>query len=268
MGFITGIVDVQDANGNSIVQATGPNATRSPLVLKMSSTISASFAQSGDQGLVTLATAGSGAALSGSSLTLGSQTPPQFQESPNASQQTTSNATITLTTYAVPAGKMTVIQIQVFACIFTSTTAFIYNNTAQAVVVRVGSGAVVTNPVNGPVNFFSNSSPAAPFASAGNPGGLGFTVVGTSVVLSAQGLGTPGAWSETTYTVGQLVTKSSNIYGVISISGSGTSTSGPSGTGTTVDNAGANQVTWDYIGPTSGGVPITWGPVITTVYTP
>jgi hypothetical protein len=73
MGFITGVVDVQDATGKSVVVQTA-DGTRPALVVKMGAGVVASYAKSGDQGIVTLAAA---AALSGTSLTLGGQTPPQ-----------------------------------------------------------------------------------------------------------------------------------------------------------------------------------------------
>jgi len=60
MAFVTACVDVWNASGASIIQATGPNATRSPIVLQVGTGLTASFTQSGDLGLVALAAGGAG----------------------------------------------------------------------------------------------------------------------------------------------------------------------------------------------------------------
>jgi hypothetical protein len=201
-------------------------------------------------------------------LSLGTGTPPPIAYTPGSTLQTNAGTSSqTLVTYTVPNGRFTVLVVNVYAWLPTSTTGFIYTNTGTATITQSGSAAATKSPVNAPGNPFSNSSPAAPFAASGSPGGIGFALTGSVVTLTATGLSTPGAWAAGNFTVGQLVAKSGNVYGVISISGTGTSTTGPSGTGTTTDNAGGNQVIWDYIGPSSGGVPINWAANLTTIFT-
>lgn len=189
-------------------------------------------------------------------LALGSQTPPQYETYPGTTVLTTGPEILPLTAWTFVAGKLSVVTVDVIAWIATSTTAFGYTNNAQAGHVRIGSAAPVV-----PVNFggftYANATPAAPFAASGSQGSIQWNLSGNTATLYAEGINTPSAWAAGPFTVGALVTRSSKVYGVISISGGGTSVSGPSGTGTTTDNAGANQVVWDYIGPGTA-VPITW----------
>jgi hypothetical protein len=175
---------------------------------------------------------------------------------------------VNLFTYACPAGKFTTFQAFVSAWILTSTSAFFYLNVATWGAGRVGSGALVLAG-----SGLSAGTPSAPFASTGNPASLGFAVSGNTVELQATGYPAPTAWAAGTFTVGRLVTKGGITYGVISISGSGTSTTGPSGSGTTTDNPGGNQVVWDAVisapgVPAAGFVPITWCAEKVEVFTP
>jgi hypothetical protein len=217
---------------------------------------------------ITISGAPTSGALGSETLSLGTQTPPQFQESASPTITTTDASVAPLWSYTYPAAKLTVIEVQVFAWLATSTTAFYYNNTFAISAVRIGTAGPV-NPIYGFSNNYSNASPPAPFAAAGSPGGLQAATSGSTITLSAQGLaiGSVSAWAAGAFTKGALVTKGGYLYAVISIAGTGTSTSGPAGTGTTVDNPGADQVEWDCIGPTTAGIPIMWGPGLTTVYT-
>ena len=200
-------------------------------------------------------------------LTLGGQTPPQYQLSTTPTITTTDGSTATLASIPCPAGKLTTVEIRVTAWIVTAATSFSYYNVVTAQVARIGSAAPV-GPVNMAEVFFSNASPAAPFAAAGSPGGIGFVISGNSLVLQAKGIGAPTAWSAGAFTVGQLVTKGGSTYIVAAIAGTGTSTTGPSGTGTgQVDNAGTNQVVWDYLAPGSS-VPINWCAAKVEILTP
>ena len=73
------------------------------------------------------------------------------------------------------------------------------------------------------------------------------------------------AWAAGTYAVGNPVVRFGNEYIVTAILGTGTSVTGPTGTGNTTDNAGANQVVWAYVTSTpvtkdSGWLPNTQPP--------
>ena len=197
-------------------------------------------------------------------LTLGGQTPPQYQLSTTPTITTTDGSTATLFSYALPAGKFTVVQATVCAWIQTAANVFLYLNVATGGAARVGSGA----PIGTADPSFSNASPSAPFAAAGSNGGINFNLSGNTLQLQAKGIGAPTAWSAGAFTVGQLVTKGGSTYIVAAIAGTGTSTTGPSGTGTgQVDNAGANQVVWDYLAPGSS-VPINWCAAKVEILTP
>ena len=194
--------------------------------------------------------------LLGSSLALGAQTPPQWQDQPYPSQSTVGTETISLAAIPLPAGKVTVLRVFAVGVIMTAASKFVALYSVSIPLVRIGTGA----PAQGPTIIESGwPASAAPFAAVGSPGSFGGSVSGNSFVLQAIGFPAPTAWSAGAYAMGNIASKGGNTYIVASIAGTGTSVSGPSGTGAgIVDNAGANQVTWDWLAAGSS-VPCLWG---------
>lgn len=75
----------------------------------------------------------------------------------------------------------------------------------------------------------------------------GGTGTPTNVVDPPEHNGSISAWAAGDYAVATFVGKGGNYYIVTSISGTGTSTTGPTGTGSTTDNPGPNQVVWGWV---------------------
>lgn len=75
----------------------------------------------------------------------------------------------------------------------------------------------------------------------------GGTNTPTNVVQPPESNGAIVAWAPGPFTVAAFRSSGGNYYIVTSISGTGTSTTGPAGTGQTIDNPGANQVVWQWV---------------------
>ncbi len=231
MAFITAVTDVQDSNGDSVV-VQNADGTRSPLALRLGAGLAATFAKSGDRGIVSV----------------------DISTVPIDSQTTTDGSTVSLgPSIALPPSSVTLIRFGVVGRLQTAATTLAAAWIGSILCYRLATGNATVKGTTFDSGFAGGP---APF----NLGGVGFTgaLSPAAVQIQAVGVSAPSAWSATTYTAGQLVTKTSNVYIVTSISGSGTSTTGPSGTGTgQVDNAGANQVVWDYLAAGTA-VPVTW----------
>jgi len=205
-------------NGGALVIGSGVTATPNP------------------DGGFTLAV-GTGQALNGSSLLLGSNTPPQYQLYAQPTVTSTAFTSATLATVATGTGTTVIATATVVANlgqgqVNANLGPTLY--TTSVITWRVGGGSL-----NASSPSFTNNV-TAPFTNGGSgvQGSIGWSVSGTNVLLQGNGFNVLEAWTSGHAYVagngstiaGQFVTANGNVY--CCTTGGTASGSAPSGTGT------------------------------------
>jgi len=193
------------------------------------------------------------------SLSIGSQTPPQYSLQVGEPQTTVDDSTLTLGTVPVPAGDTVDFEIVVIAVlgpgeVNANLAPTVYRLRVSA--ARVGSGSA-TVPGNN-----DTSDVSAPFVALENVptvGTVNVTASGSNILVQATGFGEPVPWEsghayvrgDGNATPGDFVTANGNVY-LCTTSGT-SSGSAPSGTGRGL-GTGAK---FDYVAA-GAEIPIRW----------
>jgi hypothetical protein len=197
-------------------------------------------------------------------LSLGSNTPPQWQGYAETSVLTTDTTTRTLATIAVPEGSSVRLEFRIVANLaFGQVNANLAPCVYAFAQTVFRTGTVTLDPMAQPNGHDQSSDVSAPFLAFGGSSGSGkgfLTISGNDVLIQCKGFSPKETWTtghtytpgDGSSTLGDFVTSSGNVYRCVF--GGVAGATPPSGTGTLISDG---TCFWAYVGPGTA-IPVRW----------